>query len=217
MINAGTTRWLLGLLLAGLLGSASLQANNSNEELYDAVAPEGSAFVRVLNLTDTAVEFGISSKHQAQLVSAGNLGGYRFVAPGNHSLQVADQQLDMALAPNKAVTLVYHQGQIDVFHDELVNEPRKVQLVFYNLSDQQVALKTLDGAHEVVAPLATGQVGNRSINEVRLGFAAFAGQQQLAVFEEVLLQKGRSYSYFLLPDRAGYRALVVANSIDALD
>jgi alginate O-acetyltransferase complex protein AlgF len=101
-----------------------------------------------------------------------------------------------------------------VLKDIYVNEPKKAQLAFYNMTDTPVALKTVDGKHVVVEPIAKAQTGGRMVNEFKIAFAAYAGEQKVASFDEMFLKKGRSYSYVLLPNGAGYRAISQANSID---
>ena len=98
--------------------------------------------------------------------------------------------------------------------DQFVNEPRKAQIAFYNLTDKPAALKTVDGQHVVVDTIERDQTGSRMVNELKIAFAAYADSEQLIGFDELFLKKGRSYSYALLPAANGYRAITLANSID---
>lgn len=52
------------------------------------------------------------------------------------------------------------------------------------------------------------------VNEIKIGFAAYVDEQNVAQFDELFLKKGRSYSYVLLPKGAGYQSMSLANSID---
>ena len=49
------------------------------------------------------------------------------------------------------------------------------------------------------------QFSETEIDELKIAFAAFADNQNVAQFEEMYLKKGRSYSYFVLPAAAGTR------------
>lgn len=204
------------LLVLGLLGPAltSVHAQEVNADLYDAVAPANSAFVRVLNLSAGVVDVGLSSKKTAQKVGPGQLGAYRFTPPGKTTLTVGSARIEPDLQANTASTLLYTNGAITVLKDTFVNEPKKAQLAFYNLTDTPTALKTADGKHAVVEPIGKAQTSGRMVNEFKIAFAAYAGEQKVASFDEMFLKKGRSYSYVLLPDGAGYRAISQANAID---
>lgn len=207
------SRLLLALSLFGLALS-SAHAKDANADLYDAVAPANSAFVRVLNLSAGSVDVSLSSKKSAQKVGPGQLGAYRFTPPGKTALSIGDAKVEPDLQANTASTLLYIDGIITVLKDSYVNEPKKAQLAFYNMTDTQTALKTLDGKHVVVEPIAKAQTGGRMVNEFKIAFAAYAGDQKVASFDEMFLKKGRSYSYVLLPDGAGYRTISQANAID---
>lgn len=208
-------------LIQRLLGGASLLlitahalAAESNADLYDAVAPADSTFVRVLNLSNSGIDVSLSGKTNPQKVAAGQLSGYRFTTPGKHSIAVAGQSIQPTLAANAASTVVYDGKTLNLIADKYVNEPKKAQVAFYNLTSTQAALKTVDGKHLIVDPLGKDQTGSRMVNEIKIGFAAYVGEQNVANFDELFLKKGRSYSYVLLPQGSGYKSMSLANGID---
>ena len=204
------------LFMLLMLGSATAQAaQDGNADLYDAVAPANSAFIRVLNLSERNIEVSLSGKNKPQLVSSGQFGGYRFVPPGQQSISVAGQTLESELKANTASTVIYRDNKLLLIADKFVDEPRKAQIAFYNLTDKPAALKTVDGQHVVVDTVQRDQTGSRMVNELKIAFAAYAADEKLASFDELFLKKGRSYSYALLPAGSGYRAITLANSIDA--
>ena len=206
---------ILRILTLLLLGATVAQAaQDNNADLYDPVAPANSAFVRVLNLSDSNIEVTLSGKNKPQSVTAGQFGGYRFVAPGMQRIAAAGQVLERELKANTASTVVYRDGQLLLIADQFVNEPRKAQIAFYNFTDKPAALKTLDGQHVVVDTIEHDQTGSRMVNELKIAFAAYAGDAKLVDFDELFLKKGRSYSYALLPAGSGFRAITLANSID---
>ena len=211
-----TKRAIFFTLVAGwlALSSALATAQDANADLYDAVAPADSAFVRVLNLGDLSIDVGLTGKTRPQRVPAGQFSGYRFVPPGMHRISIGEQTLEAELKANTASTVIYRDGQLQLLDDAFVNEPRRAQIAFYNLTGMQAALKTADGQHVVVETLGQNQTGSRMVNEVKIGFAAYEGERLLVNFEEQLLRKGRSYSYALMPDASGFRAVMLANSID---
>ncbi|AGZ35885.1 alginate O-acetyltransferase AlgF [Pseudomonas sp. Rh2] len=204
------------LFTAVVLATASQAGYTAegNADLYDAVAPADSAFVRVLNLSDRSIDVTLSGKVNPQKVAPGQLSGYRFTSAGSHKIAVGGQSIEPQLKANAASTVIYDGKQLKLIADKYVNEPKKAQIAFYNLTPAQAALKTEDGKHVVVDPLANGQTGSRMVNELKIGFAAYVADQKVAEFDDQFLKKGRSYSYVLLPQGNGYRSMTQANSID---
>ena len=197
-----------------LLGSAAAHGAEGNADLYDAVAPADSAFVRVLNLSGANIDVTLSGKISPQRVAAGQLSGYRFTPAGAHKIAVGATAIEPQLKANAASTVVYDGNKLTLIADKYVNEPKKAQVAFYNLTPAQAALKTVDGKHVIVEPLGKDQTGSRMVNEIKIGFAAYVDEQNVARFDELFLKKGRSYSYVLLPKGAGYQSMSLANSID---
>ncbi|MFF7108999.1 MULTISPECIES: alginate O-acetyltransferase AlgF [Pseudomonas] len=197
--------------LALAVASHTTFAAEGNADLYDAVAPADSAFVRVLNLSASSVDVTLSGKVNPQKVAPGQLSGYRFVPAGAHRIGIGAKAIEPTLVANAASTVVYDGQQLKLIADQYVNEPKKAQVAFYNLTPAEAMLRTADGKHEVVKPLGNGQTGTRMVNEIKIDFAAYVADKQVASFDELFLKKGRSYSYVLLP---GNRSLSLANSID---
>ncbi|WP_068824721.1 alginate O-acetyltransferase AlgF [Pseudomonas sp. BMS12] len=191
-------------------------AQDGNAALYDAVAPAGSAFVRMLNLTGSGSELMVSGKSAAQKIGAGQLGNYQFVAPGAHKLSAGSTSLQTELKANSATTLVFDGQQLKPIADTYSEDSKKALIAFYNLTDKPLSLKTLDGKHAVVESVPSGQSGSRPVNEIKIGFAAYAGEQNLAKFDELFLKKGRSYSYLVIPDGAGVRTIASMNGLDSI-
>lgn len=203
--------------LFGLLSHLSYAQEEHADALYAAAAPSDSAFVRVINLSDRSVSWAMSSKNQAQQVAPGQIGAYRFTASGPTVIEIGQQKLTPTFEKNSATTYVYDGQSVQSLNDNFVNEPKKAQIGFYNLSGQSLALKTADGRHEIVPTLANGQNGNRMVNELKIAFSAYNGEQAVVSFPETFLKKGRTYSYLVLPSTNGLRAISVASTLDPLD
>ncbi|MCS5516621.1 alginate O-acetyltransferase AlgF [Pseudomonas qingdaonensis] len=205
-------RQLLAATALLLVSTASL-ANDGNADLYDAVAPADSAFVRVLNLSDRSIDVTLSGKVNPQKVAPASSAATASPA-GSHKIAVDKQAIEPQLKANAASTVVYDGKGLTLIADKYVNEPKKAQIAFYNLTPAQAALKTSDGKTSVIDPLGKDQTGSRLVNEIKIGFAAYVDQRNVAQFDDLFLKKGRSYSYVLLPAANGYKSISVANSID---
>lgn len=208
---------LILLSLLGLLSQPSYAQEENADALYAAAAPSDSAFVRVINLSDRSISVAMSSKNQAQQIAPGQIGAYRFTAPGPTVVEIDQHKLTPTFEKNSATTYVYDGQSVRSLNDNFINEPKKAQIGFYNLSSQSLALKTADGRHVIVPTLAAGENGNRMVNELKIAFAAYSGEQSVADFPEAFLKKGRTYSYVVLPSATGLRAVSVASTLDPLD
>jgi alginate O-acetyltransferase complex protein AlgF len=213
-MNAFLQRSLVSLLLLAPLAS---QAQESSAGLYGPVAPADSAYVRVLNLSGAPAEVMLSSKTKSQKVNAGQLGPYLFTPPGTRTVTVNQTAQDVDLQAKSAYTLVYDGSSLASIVDPYANDPTKALVAFYNLTDQPLALKTKDGKHALVDNIDKNQSGVRPVNEVKIGLAAFNGEQNVATFDETLLKKGRSYSYLVVPQGGSVRAISQANSLDTIE
>lgn len=109
------------LLALALLAPALSPAQDGNAALYDAVAPAGSAYIRVLNLSASGAEVMLSGKSAAQKVSAGQLGNYLFSAPGAHKVSVGGASLQADLKPSSATTLVYDGSSLKAIADNYLS------------------------------------------------------------------------------------------------
>lgn len=210
-MNFRAYRWLAVVLL---LLHPLVQAQDGNADLYDGVAPADAVFVRVFNLSSTGIGFNVSGKQREQRVAAGQLGGYRFTTPGPLKVSVEDKTLELDMSAGTAATVLYRNSQLLLIKDQFISEPRKAQVGFYNLTSQPVALKTPDGQHAVVDTLAPNETGMRAVNELKIGFSAYAGDRELAKFDEVFLKLGNTYSFMLVDEALGLRTVSTQNLID---
>lgn len=200
-----------------LLAPLASQAQESSAGLYGPVAPAGSAYVRVLNLSAAPAQVMLSSKSKSQKVNAGQLGAYLFTAPGTRTVTVNQTAQDIDLQSNSAYTLVYDGSSLASIVDPYANDPKKALVAFYNLTEQPLTLKTQDGKHAIVDSIGKNDSGVRPVNEVKIGFAAFNGEQSVATFDEALLKKGRSYSYVVVPQGNSVRTISQADAMDPIE
>lgn len=203
-------------LFLSLFSLALVAQAHAGEDLYDAVAPANSAFLRILNLSNNAADVQIAGKSAAQKVSGGALGGYMFTPAGKVSLTVNNVSAQYDLAADSASTFLFDGSKLTQLDDKFVNDPRKALVSFYNISDKPVALKTADGKHTLIDTLEKNSTGNRLINEIKIKLAAYAGDSKVVDFDEQFLKKGRSYSYVLIEQGGRLRTIAVPNAVDPI-
>lgn len=193
------------------------QAQDGNAALYGPVPPADAAFVRILNLSGETAEVLLSGKSRAQSVGAGRLGNFVFVEPGPRKISIGAHHQETDLPPHAALTLLFDGQNLRPILDSFSENPKKALVAFYNLTEQPLTLKTHDGRFTLIDNVAPLQASARPVNEIKISLAAFAGEQSLVGFDEAFLKKGRSYSYLVIPEAGGYRAMSLANALDAIE
>lgn len=198
------------LALSGFQGYA---VADENAALYDDAIPEDAAFVRVANVSDQPVTFIVDGKRQS--IGGRQMGGYLILKEGEFSAEVNGLKESLVLKAKSGLTLRYDGKSLGILVDSLPEDTRKSQVMFYNFSEQPLALKTGDGKHVIIEPVAPGQSGVRAVNEVKMPFSAYAGDEPVASYEPILLRKGQTYSYVIMQGEAGeLTAQAKANTVD---
>lgn len=200
-----------------LMTLSSLARADDNAALYDDALPADAGFVRLLNLAAAPAELRVPAHALSQAVGGTQLGDFLVLREGEYEVTVNGDALTVAIGAGQATTLISDGQQLRQQQAPLPQNPRKAQIWFYNFSTQPLALKTADGQIAVVDTLAPGAQGERLINEVKLGFAAFQGQQAVAEFAPLLLRKGRSYSYLVMATEQGPVAQAKLNTVARRD
>ena len=123
--------------------------------LYAAEAPDGAAFVRVVNAdaSGSLVQAEIGGKviKEVEPLAASP---YIYLPAGTYQLEVAGQSTPMTMKKGEFYTaVVLDSGETKVLKDVAFDNPRKALLSFYNLTDDGgVSLKTADGKVAVIDP-----------------------------------------------------------------
>ncbi|GAB3482083.1 alginate O-acetyltransferase AlgF [Azotobacter salinestris] len=178
----------LGLSL--LLGLAGSQAQGGDGALYEAVAPKGSAFVRLYNAGNQEASASVGSV-SLEDVSPLASSGFEYLPAGQYSARIGAHSLPVNLSAEHYYTLVTQAGAAP----QLVEEPafkskQKAMLRVQNLSDKPLTLKTADGKTEVVKSVAPQGRGDREINPVKASLALFDGERKVADLKPVSLARG---------------------------
>lgn len=201
------------VLISSLLVSINT-AQAGEDALYAADAPDGAAFIRVVNADASgsiaqATVGGKVIKEIAPLEAS----PYIYLSAGNYQVDVAGKQVSVTMKKEEFYTVVVrNSGEVKVLKDVTFDNPRKALLSFYNLTDTGgVTLKTSDGKVDVIDSVGSLAVANREINAVRIALGAFQSGQALAKTGEVNLQRGKVFSVFAI-DVGGEPRLVVAES-----
>ena len=200
------------LALAFLCWSVLAQADN-NAALYDDVIPENAGFLRLLNLESHPADLVLDDPSLGQTVGGAQLGDFLVLPAGDYRAAINGTAVELAIAAGHATTLIFDGDNVTQHENPLPQNPRKAQVWFYNFSNLPLALKTADGAFSVVDTLTPGSQGERQVNEIKLAFAAYDGNELKARFAPMLLRKGRSYSYLVIENDQGLQVRAKLNTV----
>ena len=176
------------VICAGLLATTSAAAQDS---LYPEAPPDDAVFVRWLGSDDaTSVPvFGQELRAEPEF-------GTAYIAISASELSGAEAGV--------FVTVVSEIGG----HAHVINEPprqdaSKVQLLLLNTSADPVRLIAQGPGAEVIAPVATGDAGIRSVNPVAVTLAVErVGDGKVLGSFDLRLSRGRNLTFLALGDGA---------------
>jgi len=190
----------LGLLIffpLCLAGRSPLAADTKSS-VYGPPAPQGSAFVRVLNLAtgQSGLRLGVGAANFGPLRFA-QASPYRPVAADIYVLRAAGRQATVTVRPGAYYTAAITDEGIRFLEDPPHTDPARAQIFLYNFSSiPELALKTADGRTTVVGPVRSGDSGVVAVNPIRIRFAVYRGEARIGLIEDLGLARGESYSVF---------------------
>jgi len=202
---------MLALLAATALAPLAASAQQGAAEgrlaqLYAARPPAGSAFVRVLNPGNAALEVGIGNGAAQRIGPATRATRYAIVEGGKpFALRVAGKAREQAqVAAGSFTTLVLDAATpsrpLAVLADGGgSSDALKAEIRFYNLASGcgQARLAIADNGAVVFPAVAAGASSARAINPVKARLVAACGSKDSAPLALPSLQPGDHYSLFL--------------------
>jgi len=200
--------------LAGLFSVAALPAF-AQEDLYDAVAPPDSGYVRLLNSSDQPLVLKISGYDKEHVAPSGQFSPYIFLSPGRYDITVGNEKTTLELATKQTMTLAANGSTLSALNDDIAQSAKKALIGFYNFSDQPMALKTQDGKVAIVDTLEPGKSGFREVNEVNIALSVYHDGEKVSDYESTLLRKGRSYSYLVFGAPGQYKTRIGNSEVDS--
>ncbi len=191
---------LCGLtMLALTCVSGSLLADSQDSALYD-LAPEGAAFVRVINLRQSASEVALADQ-SLKIDEYCSASRYHYFSAGDYQVLSRSLQLSARLDSHSAYSIVIEDDQISLINDAYVQD-RKLSLVSaYNFSQSKsLALKTADGKHTVFSDLNPLEQKSRTINPVKAQFSLFLDNLSVLEVKPIIFERGVASSLLICGD-----------------
>lgn len=192
------------LASACLLASQAYAADEA--ALYD-LAPENSAFVRIINnASDNSIKITIAEK---SLSAKGycQVSDYQYVAAGEYAVNIEDMNWSGQLNANKTYTFILNNNHINVIENDVFNNPKKGQFAAYNLTDKEtLSVKTQDGKKTVFPEVANEKHVSREVNPIKIGLAVYDADNKLVEAGTARFQRGKSNNLFVCGSEKNYLA-----------
>lgn len=207
-------RAVTGRMLTMLLAFFAVSSLADEAALYD-LAPEGSAFLRIIdlrkstsdNLSSNRLTLRIKNK---RLSTAAYCSASKFIylPAGAYHEEINGIHWKGALKPNKAYSLVVDNNSAKLLTDYRADNSRRAVLAVYNFSDySQLSLETARSAQLVFNSIPQGQSTARAINPLKSAFAVIDQKdienKSLAVTDAMIFQPGVLSSLFICADKEG--------------
>jgi alginate O-acetyltransferase complex protein AlgF len=207
-------RWAFFTILSMVLAAFSAYANDA--ELYDPAPPADAAFVRVINAMEGkevkasigATNFG---KYQTAAIS-----NYRILKAGDYDVTFGDIKQSVTInAGNYQTVVLNNAGNILVFNDELLENPTKARVYFYNLSDAaNASVIAPEHGAAVVENIAPDNTASRAMNALKVTLQVKAGASAVQDFADVQLKRRIGTSFLLTGKEGGYNAIMIKNEVE---
>lgn len=178
--------------------------------LYGKAADPKASFVRVVGLDQQPATIGGKPVPPTQGVSP-----YVNVDPGSVEVSSGGQSTVMTVEPGKYYTMAMGLNGERVFSDTVKNDPAKVQLYLYNLSD----LKSVDLFVPAAKAIALKSVAAGESKDVALKAPlslAFEIQKDgaaIAKIETIDLKRKAGYSIVITGANGSYSAIALENNL----
>lgn len=189
------------LLMIGGGLPATVHAEGKLAQLYAPRPPAGSAYVRVLQPADSAIEVQIGD-NPVQRLGAGKLASSYNVVKGGEAftVRIADKTVaSLNVSADSYQSLVWQEGKLVPLEDNAVSDDAlKAELRFYNLaSGCSVGQLQVEGGPTLFADVPLNSSQARAINPVSATLTAGCGDTQGKPLALPSLQPGDHYALFL--------------------
>jgi alginate O-acetyltransferase complex protein AlgF len=180
-----------------MLAAGSMTA--TAQGLYGPEAPRDTAYLRLVNASgQEPVTMTVDGTSWEPLPFAG-VTPYRQLAPGEHSLSLLGQELAFTASPEGFNTAVALPGRVLLLEDTPLRDISRGLLTLYNLTEAgPLTLRTADGA-DVLTDVQPGSAESIAISEAEVGLVLYRGDEEFAVVEPRLYERGEAHSLIVLP------------------
>lgn len=180
-----------------LLGLMVVTSFAFAEDLYDPAPPADSAFVRLINGTNSEATATLGTKKLT--AKAANTSAYLVFTQGMPKLTFGKLTQDVHLDAGKFYTLALTgtsaNPKVTVLEDAENTNRTRALINVYNLSTiAKVDLKTGDGKTAVIEGVTPGSSKSRAVNGIKVALSVYNGGKVMQAFKETQLERGAAYA-----------------------
>lgn len=186
------------LMLAVLLNSA--HAVSAQDGLYAPVLPGDTAFVRIVNTSETAVTVDLGPVRIGP-VQTKTGSDYAPVRPGVSVVFVANTRLPVTAAPGSFRTVVISAESAMVFDDPHHDDPLRAQFRVYNLSATTIRVDAIEPSAPLFEGIPAGEAEYLTLNAVPVLVGVTRDDGTLH-HEQIEFSRGDSYSLVVMDNGA---------------
>lgn len=202
------------LLAATLLAPAAALADDAG--LYDPAPPANSAFVRLVDATLEAEGAGTVGGTPLDL-SGDGVSAFVVVPAGSHDVAYGGASGTAEFVAGNYYTVVFNEpgtGGPVVIKDEVLTNPAKAGLHFYNLTGEAgLSLKAVKQNVAVFENVGPGEMKFRPVGAVDVDLAVAAPSGTLDV-GSIKLERRAAKSVMVMAAAGGLQAIVVDNTVE---
>lgn len=189
----------VSLLVAAV--SAPVFAEGRLAQLYAPRAPEGSAFIRVLQAGEQPLNVQVGRNPPQKLEAGARASAYNVVESGKSiELRIGDSVVGSLNPPAGSYqSVLLDNGKLVVLNDQSAGDDAlKAELRFYNLvSDCPSAALAVENGPALFTDVAVNTSQARAINPVKANLSASCVTAKSQTLELPPLQPGDHYALFL--------------------
>lgn len=188
--------FIMTLALTSLLFSFLVQADEA--ALYDE-APEGSAFIRLINLTSSPIDTGIANKMLA-VKKYCYASEYVYLPGGEYTVNNQTVNWRGELQADKAYSLIVSDAGVRLEQEQHFSSVRKGLLAVHNFSSHSISVRTTQGNKPVFEVIEVDTKKSREVNPLKIQLSVHTGNEGVLDVAPVIFQAGVISSLFVCHD-----------------
>jgi alginate O-acetyltransferase complex protein AlgF len=210
------TCWLRTVL--GSLAIAGAVANPSFADgaLYDPAPPPNSAFLRIMSAAPAAVADGKIGGNPISLGEA-NVSDFVVVPGGKSAVEAGGKSGEVDCPSGKYCSVVFDlagSSSPALIVDEVLDNPAKSGLHFYNLTDQPaLTLFAPDQGVALFEGVPTGGMKFRQVGAVTVNLSVKSGDSEVAKIEGAALKRRTGHSVIVRGASGSITAAIIENTV----
>jgi Alginate O-acetyl transferase AlgF len=174
------------LALTTWLVSSRVQADES--ALYDE-APEGSAYIRLINLTSSPINAGMANK----ILTVKNYcyaSEYVYLPGGEYTVNNQAVNWRGDLQADKAYSLIVTYAGARLKQEQRFSSVRKGLLAVYNFSSHSISVRTAQGNKPVFGVIESDTQKSREVNPLKIQLSVHTVNEDALNVAPVIFQSG---------------------------